>query len=530
MFSFLAPSSFAQIKKASVKKQAATKKTAPKKNPEPPRIAKFPEFGEEASCTWQRMKYQKDFVKLLKTTMKKPADFGSAEYFADAVGTADPATCQVIPSEKSVKDLTALTDTVKKQAVTSSIQYNLDFDRDIKCILLAQSEFPDKIEAPKNGFFYGACKSAVDPAVQKRSHGYRPCRTLENAELMALSVKLVANCSGLKQSDMFPLLEHEGGFNLNVISSTGAAGMGQLTADAILNVKNGGDTSFKDVDDAITTKKYPSLLPGMSCDILKPYLDEFPTNSKSDCEVMTPPKNPLMSLLISAKLFKQNLALATDTLKDLMKRYPDFAKKFKPEEREKLIRALYLWAYNGGPGTLSNHFEDFIYHIYGEKGSMDLGDPRREPTPLKRHGKIVKDKHGKKVMVTILKYPSKHASEASVDDFIDAFRVHLLRKYPNPKGNPKRSYEVSKYYSAIERQLSKTNEKVGGQCFDSKALMVPSEDGSKDPTINDKNEDPSEQDDQTPSATSPAGANVDPTVRVPKAVMPPPPKKEGNQQ
>lgn len=428
-----------------------------------PKNGFYEDLGEEVTCKGRRNDFQAAFKQLLKEL--KPKNFGSPDSVKSHLTNENCSRCG---------DQTATADSLKKlievrDEILASEIFNHEHERDIQCVLSAQREFPDRHES-KGGFSYADCSPARKSLSQTGASGWRPCRTRENAESMAISLKLVASCTGISESDMFSLLQHEGGFNLNVMSATGAAGIGQLTLGAIEAVKEGstGDLTvpaYQSIEDAVLENLYQSSVAGVTCDHLRSYVRKFPINPKSDCEVILPPANPIMSLMIAARMFKnsqehfkklveQKISLI-ESYNEVEKNPFDFEKLFTKDAKDRLIRALMLWSYNGGEGGVSSVFNYFILKTFINRASFDVGKP--EP---KVQTKIVR---GKRITSTVYVYPQRRYSKATIDDLLEGLEISILRNYSSTK--PSRRKEVSGYLRKIETGVEKHNRTTAGNCF-----------------------------------------------------------------
>jgi hypothetical protein len=416
----------------------------------------------EGKCTGRRKDFQPAFKKLLSDL--KPDDFGTPESVQGHLKNQNCKQCgpQTQPAD-SLRKLIEVTD-----VFTASEIVNEEHERDIQCMMVAMRQFPDRHES-NGGFSYADCSGSRKALPQKGAKGWRPCRTREAAEAMAISLKLVASCTGNKESDMFSLMQHEGGFNLNIMSSTGAAGIGQFTQAAVDAVKEGStgkntDASFQEVTDAVTDARFQSAVPGVTCDRLKSYLQKFPVNTKSDCEMILPPANPLMSLMMSARMFKgsrdyfetlveQKINVIRE-FNSVEKNPFNFETLFTEETRKRLVRALMLWSYNGGEGGVSAVFNHFMLKTFINRASFDV-DRKTE--------KRTKTVNGKRVTYDYHFYEQRRYNKATTDDLLRGLEISLSKNYNDKRS--KRRMEVSKYLPAIERQLEETNSAIAGNCF-----------------------------------------------------------------
>lgn len=243
--------------------------------------------------------------------------------------------------------------------------------------------------APKGNGDYRYARCTADRKGLDRKAFQRPCLN-EKYHFAAYSGFMNSmHCLGLAPVELFPLINHESRFQLNIESGTGALGVGQLTGIAI--------------DEVNTRRTLEPLATLDQCARVKSAL-ERPLASENSCQRLLPPLNPARSFLYAGVTYQYGKARATDLVNRLLlfERLP---------ERWKKIVAIDLarWMYNGGlegittvlmafakehPEGLSDYsqfrqgFQNYLAQNYGR--SLDSYNP----TPPKRRTEVAQYLNG----------------------------------------------------------------------------------------------------------------------------------------
>lgn len=159
---------------------------------------------------------------------------------------------------------------------------------------------------------------------------------------------------------IFKMVTFESGFHMNVKSSSGSTGLGQLTSGAIIDVNARIPTIKKQLEQS---KSENCRL--IATDLLKEKVPMKPNQSTS-CERISPDKgNPLLNLLYTFSYFK----LARDFVKNSVSSYKDQLSALNRNDKENFLSDLASWAHNTGPSGMTKPLIALlnVYKMNGKK-------------------------------------------------------------------------------------------------------------------------------------------------------------------
>lgn len=244
----------------------------------------------------------------------------------------------------------------------------------------------------------------------------KACVSDNKLNLISKSFNLSADCFGdlhgenesAKQQSalaIFSLMAQESGMHMNVVSPSGAAGVGQLTNDAI-NEVNSNRASIQ--------KKLKSISGNPNCSrILSPIFNKPMSTNKLCDRIGTSGGNPLKNIAYSFAY--QNIVRSTLdrarfgslTFKDVV------SPNLDPAEEARLKSSLVAWGHNTGPGGLLRPLGYLMRHY-------------------SRTGKSIRN-------------------AKDVDQFLSQLSVYM-RTHPH-SANSRRRAETSNYFKRIQSKV-----------------------------------------------------------------------------
>ncbi len=188
----------------------------------------------------------------------------------------------------------------------------------------------------------------------------RPCLSKNYQDFVYRSFKTAANCLEFSEKEMreyFMVVNHESSFMINVANDQGTTGIAQLTTDGIAEVNdiwgeryelNGHTRNRKDgkaLQKLIGKNEYCSLIPKT---LSSPF--EVPKNGfVGKCDRAQIPANPLKSFIYGMILHSHYRSKAEDLYTKMFASSFNGHASIPSEDREKIIAALTIFMYNGGP-------------------------------------------------------------------------------------------------------------------------------------------------------------------------------------
>lgn len=273
-----------------------------------------------------------------------------------------------------------------------------------------------------NSQVFAACAPGENQARQSQ---VRPCVSENYFTLLNNSFDLVARCMGPMISGnpadqredirlMFGMLNIESGLHMNVVSSTGAAGIGQFTSDAIDDVN---DNDFPQLRSKL--EAMGGSCARMSRDILSGNPPMRATSSRSCDRVALERGNPLLNLVyMFAYVARAKKDFSRDFFDD--RRFAKFFAGLPPHEKNRLRTILTMWSHNTGPAGLR--------------------------TPL----------------MALLNTKYRGSQVTDVNQFVKDL-AQSMRQYPHPANDSEsRRSETSNYWPVAASALSKLERDAGG--------------------------------------------------------------------
>ncbi|MBX3039654.1 MAG: hypothetical protein KF789_02960, partial [Bdellovibrionaceae bacterium] len=274
----------------------------------------------------------------------------------------------------------------------------------------------------ENNNSFRSCPAGSDKASKTR---IRPCVSENYFSLISNSFDLVTRCMaplmGSNQKDqkrevleLFGMFHIESGMHMSAMSSSGAAGFGQLTESAIQSINknelSGIRKVLKEQGGACTrlSTEYLSGTPPMRSQV-----------SKSCDRISMAKGNPLTNMIYSiANVMQSKRYLNGDIINSsrLKERFD-----LSASERKRLLTAISVWSHNTGLGGMKTPLLALLNSTYrGNKKVTDV------------------DKFLKELKQAMLDYP------------------HRANK------RTKRKKETSAYYPSIKSAIQSMNKNVGG--------------------------------------------------------------------
>jgi len=178
----------------------------------------------------------------------------------------------------------------------------------------------------------------------------RPCLNNELHLFTYMAYTEAMHCLKLDAKELFPLINHESHFYLNVRSSTGAWGVGQLTGVAI--------------DQVNKTHELKEAREEKSCEPLRGLLNK-PMNASQPCSRFNPPENPAKNFLYAGALY----LMLKKQAHQLINSAPGIFKDFPKDKRDRAAMELARMMYNGGMGGIAQVFSVYKKEMHGRKVS-----------------------------------------------------------------------------------------------------------------------------------------------------------------
>lgn len=273
----------------------------------------------------------------------------------------------------------------------------------------------------ENNTSFRSCPVGSNRANKQR---IRPCVSENYFSLISNSFDLVTRCMapmmGSNQKDqkrevleLFGMFHIESGMHMNAMSSSGAAGFGQLTEDAIKSINR---------NELGSIRKVLNDQGGACARLSKEYFSSTPMRSElsKSCDRISLQKgNPLTNMVYSiANVMQSKRYLSGDIIN---------ASRFKDRfdlsssDRKRLLTALSVWSHNTGLGGLKTPLLSLLNSKY--RGNKKVTD---------------------------------------VDKFLEEMKQAML-DYPH-RANKRsaRKKETSKYYPSIKSAIQSMNKNVGG--------------------------------------------------------------------
>ncbi len=278
---------------------------------------------------------------------------------------------------------------------------------------------------------YGYCSSTTGKPSVKVPCGDRgkatcktqmPCVSKPAFEATHNSFALATSCLDVSGKELFPLLNHESGFQASAISWSGCAGIGQLSGIGIRDVNELIARDKAKITSKIESKSRPeckAVLDAMS----EPMLD-LPGNR---CAATFGPQQPLKNLVFSALHYKNYEFQIRSGVEKVLGLLPSSYKPtFTPDELDKLILNLSRQSYNGGVGTVKTYV--------------------------------------KAALTTPNRYKSIQALEDKINELMKK-RADRARKSPKPNQGDLRLPEVADYNEGLRKSARRVQKHLkGAEC------------------------------------------------------------------
>lgn len=194
---------------------------------------------------------------------------------------------------------------------------------------------------------YGSCAKGSQSG-RPRTLGQPPCATDKMTGALAQALLLSGQCLGVNWREIFPMMAHESRFQLNVSSTTGAGGVGQLTGPGIADVNR---AYFSDGATRLSASSFPQLK-NAACQPLRE-MSRLDGSISNSCERISLPDNPLRSIAYGTLLFslykgESEGYYALAQLKSWAKYQPH---RYSDADLKRLAPVLTYYMYNGGPSV-----------------------------------------------------------------------------------------------------------------------------------------------------------------------------------
>jgi hypothetical protein len=259
---------------------------------------------------------------------------------------------------------------------------------------------------PETGYRFGRC-DANDSALTFRGVA-KPCLSESYHFFTYVSFIQAMRCMDLEPRELFPVISHESNFQLNIGSSTGAWGPGQITRVAV--------ETINDQQRLAPLKDKPECAP-----LAK--LLERPMDVKKTCDWIHPPDNPARNFLYAADTYLTFKRAAARRV-----RASKLFTKLKAAELGKVVTELARYMYNGGDGGVGQAFQVFAEERAGQN-------------------------------LTYAEFKS------GFRDYLAANYGESLKSYEGkPDALARKREEVSAYASLVSTRLARLEKKLGVKC------------------------------------------------------------------
>lgn len=199
----------------------------------------------------------------------------------------------------------------------------------------------------------------------------RACVSRSYTNLMRSSFDTVAECLGDFLSgnpntanhavaDMFALMSWESGLHINARSRSGAGGSGQLTGNAIEQVRL---TEHKLL---LSHLNSPEKSANPRCQLLKEVMQQpmQPSFAKSCERIGLAEGNPLKNMATTFA-YQHHIRRGTTSFITENRLAKSIFTKLSMDDKDYLDRQLTMWAHNTGPGTITQAFSEYARSYVG---------------------------------------------------------------------------------------------------------------------------------------------------------------------
>ena len=236
-------------------------------------------------------------------------------------------------------------------------------DQHIKrCMLTTQKKAPDSRGIFNNKYEQCGRNRRGHVEIKKRA---RPCLSKNYVDTTFKAYQDVNQCLGLSPKELYPLINHESRFHLNIKSGTGALCLGQLTTVAIKDVHRIIHSKHEEVreyigenfqaaslktDNQFHLNSFDGLFESRQCQSLKAHIGQpLPTRSSKQerrCSLTKIPQGLYKCLMYSAIYFKTQKSYYQDFFKaNTILSLPEDEK-----QKKMIVEVLGLYSYNGAGG------------------------------------------------------------------------------------------------------------------------------------------------------------------------------------
>lgn len=238
-----------------------------------------------------------------------------------------------------------------------------------ECTLFIQKTFMEAAETRPLSSFAQCSTNSSTPMVPQ----LKPCVTEEYVNIVYNSFVDLTSCLNLPQKDFLPRLLAESGSHLNVFGEGGDTGIAQLVGITISSAR----PYFQKTKNEILNSAKPA------CVRLKNIVSNLQAIPQSEeqttyarCRLITPPENPLLSLMYMAIKYREDSS-AIDYYtkqKGINELFVNAGMGPGSIDRDKYLKLMMALAYNAGAGGATDLMSEFLKDKVAHQKKVSVAD------------------------------------------------------------------------------------------------------------------------------------------------------------